>query len=219
MGQLFLDPQNLPRHCSHFQHVPASLPQSVRDLGHLPNLELLLPGDLILISPISPTSFQREIQKTQKTGGYHKDDAQWTHAAVYLGWHFNICEATIKSGVRQASLLDSLATHRVRFRRFPGLDVDFRWKIAVSAALQIGTSYGIVSAIKIYLRSTKGLHLPQKAGTKSRSKLICSELYADSLLAVTSRTLQYDHPGKDLSPALLSHVEELEDVPVDWLKI
>ena len=218
MSQKFLDPRDIPRGCQDRLHVPATLPLAVRELGHLPDLTQLLPGDLILISPLEPTFLQKQIQKAQKIGGYHPDNARWTHAAVYLGSQFDICEATIK-GVRRNSLLDSLPTHLVRARRDPTLDADSRWKIALSAALQLGTSYGIRSLLTIYSRAIKGLHVPQKTTTKSRSKLICSELYADSFFSATGSTLQWNHPGKEVSPAFLSHVEELVDVPLDWLKI
>lgn len=87
MSQKFLDPRGIVRGCQPCQHVPATLPLAVRELGHLPNLAQLLPGDLILISPLAPTILQKQIQKGQKLGGYHEDNARWTHAAVYLGSH------------------------------------------------------------------------------------------------------------------------------------
>ena len=151
-------------------------------------------------------------------GGYHQDDARWTHAAVYLGSDFSICDATRK-GVRHNSLLDFIPNHRIRVRRDPTLDVDSRWRIALSATLQIGTSYGIGSILTILYRSIHGFHEPQNTGTQSRSSIICSELYADSYLAATGRTLQWNHPGKEVSPALLSYVPELVDVTTNWLKI
>lgn len=218
MSQLFLDPTNILNGCKNFQRVPATLPQAVRALGHLPDLSQLLPGDLILISPITPSFVQKQIQKVQTNGGYHQDDARWTHAAVYLGSDFSICDATRK-GVRHNSLLDLIPNHRIRVRRDPTLDADSRWRIALSATLQLGTSYGIRSVLTIWIRSVQGFHEPQNTGTKSRSAIICSELYADAFLAATGRTLEWNHPGKDVSPALLSYIPELVDVAVGWLKL
>jgi hypothetical protein len=158
-----------------------------------------------------------DLQSTQKAGGYHENDARWTHASVYLGMGFSSCEAT-KKGVHHASLLDSMATHLVRVRRDPRLDPDTRWKIAVSASLQIGTKYGFWSAAKIYWRSRGGLHVPQTSATQSGASLICSELYADAYLSATGRTLVFQHVGK-ASPAFLSFAPELRDVPMNWRKI
>ena len=98
MSQKFLDPRNIPRGCQNCLHVPATLPLAVRELGHLPDLAQLLPGDLILFSPLEPTFIQKQIQKAQTIGGYHPDNARWTHAAVYLGSQFDICEASINQG-------------------------------------------------------------------------------------------------------------------------
>ncbi len=218
MSQLFLDPTNIPTGCKNFQHVPATLPQSVRALGHLPDINQLLPGDLILISPITPSFVQKQIQRVQTKGGYHGDDARWTHSAVYLGSDFSTCDATGK-GIRHNSLLDVISNHRIRVRREPTLETNYRWRIALSATLQLGTSYGIRSALTIWVRSIQGFHAPQNTATRSRSSIICSELYADSFLMATGSTLQWNHPGKDVSPALLSYVPELVDIATGWLKI
>ena len=214
MPQLFLDPGNIPSACLECEHVPPAIPQAVRQLKHLPDLDLLLPGDLILISPLTPTSVQGLIQKDQWDGGYSKDDARWTHAAVYLGFDFNICEAT-GEGVHQASLLGSLATCMVRARRHPTINSDTRWKIAVAAALQIGTPYGIASTLKMHSRAKQGFYTPQQAKTQSPNGVNCSELFADAFLLATRITLQ-DTQVKGVSPAYLSFVKELEDVPLVW---
>ena len=218
MSQLFLDPRSIPSDCPVYNNVPATLPPRVRALGHLPDLAQLLPGDLILFSPTTTSILQKKIQEVQHTGGYHEDDARWTHAAVYLGSQFSICDATAK-GVLHNSLLDSLSANLVRVRRDPHLDSDSRWRIALSAALQIGTPYGIRSALTIWIRSIKGLHTPQKSATRSRSNIICSELFQDAFFSATGRTLQWNHPGKEVSPALLSYVAEQRDVPVRWLRL
>lgn len=175
-----------------------------------------LPGDLVLISPLAPTWTQKVIQAAQNKGGYRAEDAQWTHAAVYLGTGFTICEATALKGVRQGSLLDSLANHLanhlVPVRRDNALDSDTRWRMALEAALQIGTRYGLVSGAKFGVRALKGLHRPQKSNTQSTSALNCSELFADAHQFATGRTLQWQHPGREVSPAFLSFVPELTDV-------
>lgn len=218
MPQIFLDPRQISPGFTACK-VPATLPQEVWDLGHLPALEQLLPGDLILVSPVSPSFKQRGIRDAQKRGGYHEDDARWTHAAVYLGFNFDICESTIE-GVHIASLLDYLATCLVRIRRDKStLGQDQRWRIAVSAASQMRRGYGFLSVVKIFFRALVGLHVRQYSGTQSPSKLTCSELYADAYCEATGRTLDWNHPGKDISPALLSFTDELVDVPVEWRKI
>ena len=216
--QRILDPRHIPSGCPACA-PPAALPDKVRQLGHLPRVDRLLPGDLILISPLAPTWTQKVIRKAQETGGYSPSDAQWTHAAVYLGTRFAICEATALKGVRQGSLLDSLANHLVRVRRDYALDSDTRWRMALEAALQIGTRYGLVSGAKFGVRALKGLHRPQNKNTQSTSALNCSELFADAHRFATGRTLQWQHPGREVSPAFLSFVPELTDVAMEWQRI
>lgn len=216
--QRILDPRHIPSGCPTCSPT-ATIPAKVRQLGHLPSVDRLLPGDLILISPLAPTCMQKLIQTTQNKGGYSAEDAQWTHAAVYLGTGFTICQATLLRGVRRGSLLDSLANHLVRVRRDNALDSDTRWRMALEAALQIGTRYGLLSGAKFGFRALKGLHRPQKANTQSTSALNCSELFADAHRFATGRTLQWQHPGREVSPAFLSFVPELTDVAMEWQRI
>ena len=63
----------MPNGCLECEHVPPAIAHAVRQLQHLPDLDLLLPGDLILTSPLTPTSVQGLIQKDQWDGGYRKD--------------------------------------------------------------------------------------------------------------------------------------------------
>ena len=217
MSQLFLDPANIPAGCLECSNVPPAIPKDVRKLQHLPDLDLLLPGDLILISPNNPTLLQRQIRNIQLQGNYSPEDSHWTHASVYLGFDFHICEATGK-GVHQGTLLNSLADHLVRVRRDPTLDYKTRWKIVVGATLQIGKPYGLASALKIGYRAIKGFHNPFNQPTQSDDHFLCSELYADAFLFATRKTLQ-DTQAKEVSPAFLSYVDYLEDVPLAWRRI
>ena len=66
----------------------------------------------------------------QIRGGWDECDAQWHHAAVYIGG-YELCEATVNR-VKVSSLYDHyVTTHLMRVRRDPRFDTDERWRIAV----------------------------------------------------------------------------------------
>jgi hypothetical protein len=56
------------------------------------------PGDLILVSALTPNRVQLAIERVQCRGGYHPHHARWQHAAVYIGDYY-ICESTHVGGL------------------------------------------------------------------------------------------------------------------------
>lgn len=108
------------------------LPKDVRKLGHAPAIEQLLPGDLLLFSPIHANFVSSRIAHAQERGGFHAEHALWTHAAIFL-YDDVIVEALPIRGVVQNSIYVRVPNHRILIRRNPRLDERIRYRIALRA--------------------------------------------------------------------------------------
>jgi 23S rRNA maturation mini-RNase III len=75
-----------------------TLRTGTRKLGFYPDISLLQPGDLILVSPIEPDRLAPFVFRTHRRANLSAIDASFTHAAVYEGNHM-IWEATLRKGV------------------------------------------------------------------------------------------------------------------------
>ena len=74
------------------QSQPSTLPAAVREFGFIPDFEDWMPGDLVLVSKVQGSFIERQIVGTQRRLGHAGRDAQWHHAAVYVGDRY-LCEA------------------------------------------------------------------------------------------------------------------------------
>lgn len=218
MAQLLLDPKHIQ---STGPWVPQGpLPEAVRNFGYVPDFSALLPGDLLLFCPLAPDWVSRQIQKAQRRGGYHTDDARWTHAAVYLGDGADgLCEATTRR-VRTAEIFKYIPDHLVRVRRAPNLSVDERYRIALRALFRLRTNYGFGFVVSLFFRSFAGFW---KGSKKPYSRLglgsvVCSQLYADSYAIVTQQMIA-PRAAFDITPAALSDTSTLLDVQVSWKQL
>jgi uncharacterized protein YycO len=110
---------------------PSRIPKAVENFGRIPDVNVWNPGDLILVSAVTPNFVQRAIQKFQRDEGYHEDDARWHHAAIYIGDSL-ICEAT-RAGVKGAEIFGYVGNYLIRVRRDKTLTLDQSWKIAINA--------------------------------------------------------------------------------------
>jgi len=213
--QFFLDPKSI-----HPQGEPLRIqipiPPALRALSAIPNAENMRAGDLVLFASLDDHAgaVADGIKKVQSSGGYSDQDARWSHAAVYLGFDFRICEAT-RSGVRAASLLDYTPTHLIRVRRDPHLELEAGWKISVLAACQIGTAYGFGTILTLARRAVKGYWSPNPQTAHAGDGKICSELYSDCYAAASGRTL-WNNLALEATPAYLSATAQLSDVEVGW---
>jgi hypothetical protein len=92
---------------------------AVRAFGHYPDIGVLQPGDLILVSPVKAGINAVFIARAQ--GATHDPfEAPWIHAAIYLG--DNSLVEIDGGGVRVDDLHRYLPSHRLLFRRVKGLD-------------------------------------------------------------------------------------------------
>jgi hypothetical protein len=88
------------------------------------------------------------------------DDAQWQHAAVYIGEGY-VVEATLH-GVRYAPIFPYLGGHRLRLRRPLDLSDDDRWKIAIQACVRSNERYAMRSILRLFRLSFGGYWTRQR---------------------------------------------------------
>lgn len=193
------------------------IPQKLREFGYCVDLQLLKPGDLVLVSSITPGLIASAIRRVQAQGGYGGQDARWEHAAVYIG-SSAICEAT-RAGVSVSSMYDYMGSHLIRVRRNIALTSDQGWNLAVHALQQKGYRYGFSSILGLYLKSRIGFwHRQGKPVSFPKSSVYCSELYADAHVKICGVALGNLKSG-EVTPASLSLESALSDIPLSWVKI
>lgn len=204
---------------------PTSLPLAVRQFGRFPDVNALLPGDLILTRSLKCDCISGRIHAAQVKGGQHWRDARWTHAAIYVGDRIRVIEANFdwvqrdQNGVKMAPLSDYVGGYRLRFRRLDGLTADQRWLIVIAAMSQLNTPYKFRYLISSLAASARGFWRDGDLENPSvaRSGYVCSTLYQDSIAKVTGRLIE--ETARICTPGTLSSTRTLTDVNVGWLKI
>jgi hypothetical protein len=183
-------------------------------------------GDLILVRDVEKDWVGRGIEKSQLKGGYALEDARWSHAALYLGDHLTVCEATFSiwggpQGVVQTPLWDYCGKSAVRVRRPRAVINDQEaWQLAIMALTQLRKDYDfkyVWHLAWIAWRGT-GFWSPGADARLSPSALVCSTLYADAYTRQTRRTLGEQNNGI-CTPAYLSQSSEFDDIGLAWLPI
>ncbi|WP_338833679.1 hypothetical protein [Bradyrhizobium septentrionale] len=203
-----------------------SIPTATRSFGKLVDTSNLQAGDLILTRDIHPDGISTLITDVQREGGYHPDDARWTHAAMYLGDGGNVIEATFENPVRggdvRLSSLDSFCegAHALRFRRSRFIAVERDgWRVCVRAMSRLGKPYNIFEAASMWFRVIFRAKSFSDFGKRdpTSAAIICSVLYADAYNEATRRSL--GEVNGACVPAWLSGSDEFDDVKADWLTI
>ena len=159
---------------------------AVRSFGFMPSLDLLRPGDVLLVSALKKPLVSRAIEKVQRKAGFDEWHAQWHHASVYVGNNL-VCEAQLW-GVRVVSVFKYTAgTHQLRFRRNPALDDLSSCMLALEAALKLKYGYNWRSILQLLVQAKLGWNGGSgKPRQLSDRATICSQLYADALTAYLS---------------------------------
>jgi hypothetical protein len=204
---------------------PGAIPASLREFGKYPNTSDWWPGDLLLTRDIEPDRVSRAITSAQVRGGYHQDDSDWTHAALYLGDGLNVCEASFDSpwrggDVRITRLWDYCGSYALRVRRSTFItEEETGWLMAVSALTHLREDYDFSYVWKLALQAWSGRGFWQSDIRVSikPSALVCSTLYADAHNRVTRRLL--GESNGLCVPAYLSQCRELDEINADWLRI
>ena len=190
------------------------IPPALRNFGKYPNVSDWLPGDLLLVSHNAPNWIARQIVAAQERGGYGTRDAQWQHAAVYMG-ESTLLEAT-RLGVRYGSVYDYVGKYALRVRRDRSLTGNERWRIAMQAGFRLRKSYDFSAIAGLLRLSLSGFWKAAKPiGSLPHQSVICSQLYADAYTSVTGFVLA----PPLVTPAALSSCQRLEDIRCRWLKI
>jgi hypothetical protein len=203
-----------------------ALPLATRTFGKLINTEPLRAGDLLLTREAKPgDTVCGLIVDVQAEGGYSKHDAQWVHAAMYLGDGAHVVEATVDGLLTGGNVrMSSLDTYCdggsvLRFRRPIAIGEErLAWKMCVRALSRLGQGYNVIAAAQMWfdvIIRGGGFYSEKKRATSEA--VVCSTLYADSYNEATRQTL--GEVNGACVPAWLSLSDAFEDVAVGWLEI
>jgi hypothetical protein len=204
-----------------------ALPKKTRDFGKLIDTTHLLAGDLLLTRDASGSSWITDgIADVQNRIGYGRSDAQWVHAAMYLGDGANVVEATIDGlfaggNVRITHLDDYCdGSNILRFRRSGFLTQERQgWLVCIRALSRLGKPYSIGRALKAWWDVRVGgavAYGPEQKNILSDG-VVCSTLYADSFNQALRLSLGEDNGI--CVPAWFSATNDFVDVDVRWLQI
>jgi hypothetical protein len=203
------------------------IPTKFRKFGLYPNVDEWFPGDLILTRELQPDGISKQIRVVQDKAGYDAHSV-WTHAAIYLGDGWRICEATAEGAlplgdVRLTPLWDYCNGEqalRVRRPKASAQRRDIGWLMVIEAVQRLREKYDVAGIVKQAL----SIHMLSKddfwiGGEPSKIEvpLVCSTLYADVFTRVTRRVLG-EYNGMCM-PGFLSIAEDFDDVPLYWREI
>ena len=204
-----------------------ALPAETRKFGRVVDCSALLAGDLILTRPHGEKSelVSRKIVEAQARA-YSPLDAQWTHAALWLGDGENICEANFgvpgrKGGVMIRSINEYAdGAHAIKVRRPKGLNAQQCARVATGAVGNLKQSYDFLFLLRLGWTAWRGQGLHDKNGSRvpvGANALVCSTLYADALAYGANIAVA----GNGVCvPALLSCSPLFDDtVPISWLQL
>lgn len=193
------------------------IPARVRKFGLYPDTRQMQAGDLLLVCPQPLTPNATVIQRAQ--AARHNDfDAQWIHAAAFVG-DDSLVEID-QRGVQVRDLSQYVGQHRMQVRRprdLTGAPIDplTGYKIAVSALKMFETDYGFLDLVEIARRTVFG----RADGLHRRSReAICSDYYNDAVARVLGRGA-VSAKINPFTPADLSASTNMADVTVDWLAL
>lgn len=204
-----------------------ALPAAARKFGRLVDSGAFEAGDLILTRPAGKTIelASRKIVEAQSKA-YAGDDAQWTHAALWIGDGDNICEANFgiagrKNGVMIRSLNEYAdGEHAIKVRRPKNLSAQQRTRVATGAMVNLKQSYDFLFLLRLRWAAFRGQGLHDRNGARvpiRPNALVCSTLYADALAYGANIAVA----GNGICvPALLSCSHLFDDnVPISWLQL
>jgi hypothetical protein len=174
-------------------------------------------GRFGLSRSVSPGSIDKGIEAVQIARNCASDDAQWTHAAVFLYEDF-VLEAVPFRGVIARSLYEDVPDSILRVRRNPTLSAEERYKIALCAARMLGSRYGYGPALTLGLQTLLAPRSQRTWTPYFRSVIICSKVFFDAHSEITLQLLR-NCDLNECIPAHLSETPDLEDVSVPWLKL
>jgi hypothetical protein len=195
-------------------------PVEFRRDGAYPDIRLLQPGDLLLVSPLKPGPNARLIQWAQKRV-HRPTDAQWMHAAIYLGDNALV---EIDGGGVQVSLLFKYArTHRMLFRRVldgaaKDIDEATGFRIAIAALKEFKRDYAYGNIVVTAYDCVLGRTRPASPKAVRSSGAICSDFFNEVVFATCNRPAA-PIARLPLQPADLSASKLMRDIDVPWAQL
>jgi len=210
----YLDPKSLGTPAAQIE--VERLPKRVRDFRHYPDIGLLQPGDLILVSPVVKKGNAQLIEGVQ-ANRHDPFDAQWIHAATYL--RDNSLVEIDQSGVGVDDLHKYVPTHRLLFRRALGLDGKpvgeaMGFRIAIAALKSFKTKYAFPDLVRIYVQTRRWAE-PDYRFRLRTSEAICSDFYNDAVAGVLGRGAA-SAKRNPFTPADLAVSKNMEDIDARW---
>jgi hypothetical protein len=193
----------------------------VQGLGKYPDIAQIHPGDILLFAPLVPNASCKVITTAQRNRGFGPADSVWTHAAIYLRAGLFV-EANIPR-VQTCSIWTKVPAHLIRVRRATGRrdPATFGYRLALEMTTRIGEPYHTGTILRILAYSVS--RLGRGAHIDPRGRVFCSQVIADSFLALKEGAIYHEGADLDLfnqiSPAHLSHSTVLQDVSVRWLAL
>ncbi len=215
--------------------VPANgvLPPSAREWGRVLDTTQMQMGDVLLTAPYKQRAngaplVSRWIMSAQERAGYAESDAQWTHAAIYLGDGESISEANFGvAGLRSGVMIRSIhvyadAAHALRVRRPANLSDAQRCKFIIGALRNLGQRYSaeiILHFLKEFVLKNGGWTIGQKQIRMLPRGFVCSTHVQDALTYINAGASS--RMGYLCCPAHLSASSDFEphDVPIQWLRL
>jgi len=215
LTRVVLDPEDRRRSGADVQLD--RVPRAIRDTGCYPDLSLLQPGDLLLVSPTAPSATAKLIIWAQRQV-HTAHDASWMHAALYLG--DNAIVEIDGGGVNVSPLFKYVLTHRMVFRRVlreDGSDIDAitGYRIALAALKEFKRSYAHANiVVTAWDCMTIGRRAAPLRAVRSKGS-ICSDFFNEVVFATTNRPAA-PVARLPLQPADLSASTLMRDLPVRW---
>ena len=137
------------------QHqIPLQLPRKVREFGYIPDCSNWRAGDLLLVSAVKKSFWQRSIVRVQESLGFDESHAEWHHAAVYIGKR-RLLEARA-TGIRNG-LVDEIASeYRIVVRRAPEISPRSRLRACNPSLAPTAQKLQFLTAVKSLWQSIRG---------------------------------------------------------------
>ena len=196
------------------------LASNIRKFGFVPNLNALLPGDVLLVT--APRSVPLVVRTAQRSYGFSPEHARWTHAALYIG-DGQIIEATLSEGVRAKDMIPATFRYDILVRRRlnPPLSDAQRCEIVALARETIGKNYGTRTVVRLSGQAVSGGRAGARGHTTPHSgdTAICSGIVQSVYFGGVGLDLVPSLEGDVAWPGHLSETGKLTDISIGWLKV
>jgi hypothetical protein len=172
-----------------------------------------------LVSPTEKKGNALVIESVQ-ANRHDAFDAQWIHAATYLG--DNSLVEIDQSGVGVDDLHKYVPNHKLLFRRAVGLDGNLvdeptGFRIAIAALKAFKTKYAFFDLARIYFQTRRWAEPDYRFRFRSPES-ICSDFYNDAVGGVLGRGAA-SAKRNPFTPADLAASRNMQDIDATWANL